>query len=427
VPPDGAADVEAALIAAWRDDPRPEMRRTIAASLGKVGGPASAPILAEASRAEDPELARIAGRARMMVDRTASRVDRGRIDDAKAPERPVDVECYARRGLEELLAQELRGAPGLAEVRVLAPGRVRARLTGAPRSLFASRTMLSYAFPLATESIAEGETPEEGVARALVSDEARVVFASFTSGAPRYRIAWAGGGHRRAATWNLVRAVAERRPDLTNDPTASLWEVVIAEAGGFVDVALAPRGIDDPRFAWRQADVPAASHPTIAAALARVAGTRDDDVVWDPFVGSGSELVERARLGAFASLRGSDVEPRALAAARANLDAAGVTATLDEGDALSLRPDRVTLVITNPPMGRRASRESGLADMLDRFVAHVGAVLVPGGRFVWITPWAARARAAGARAGLALDVAYTVDMGGFDAEMQRWVRTAERA
>ena len=34
-------DVEAALLAAWSADPRPEMRRTIAASLGKVGGEAS--------------------------------------------------------------------------------------------------------------------------------------------------------------------------------------------------------------------------------------------------------------------------------------------------------------------------------------------------------------------------------------------------
>jgi tRNA G10 N-methylase Trm11 len=73
-------------------------------------------------------------------------------------------------------------------------------------------------------------------------------------------------------------------------------------------------------------------------------------------------------------------------------------------------------------MGRRASRTAGLAEMLDRFVVHVASVLVPGGRLVWITPWAKRARAAAAQAGLRLDSARTVDMGGFDAEMQRWVK-----
>jgi 23S rRNA G2445 N2-methylase RlmL len=413
-------EVEAALLAAWRDDPRPEMRRTIAASLGKVGGPASAALLSEASGADDAELARIASRASLMAQRTASRPDGGRVDDGRAPGRPVDVEVSARRGLEGLLAQELRAVQGLTEVRVTAPGRVRARLADAPRSLFAARTMLSFAFPLPTEWLAERETLEEGVARALAGAEARAVLAAFTDGAPRYRVAWAGGGHRRAATWDVVKAVAERRPDLTNDPTASAWEVVIAENGRFVDVSLAPRALDDPRFAWRRADVPAASHPTIAAALARVAGARDDDVAWDPFVGSGSELVERARLGPYVALHGSDIEPRALEAARANLDAAGVRATLERGDALLVRPAGVTLVITNPPMGRRAARSSGLADLLDRLVGHVATVLVPGGRFVWITPWAARARAAAARAGLALDEAWTVDMGGFDAELQRW-------
>src|SRR5947207_4079330 len=50
-------------------------------------------------------------------------------------------------------------------------------------------------------------------------------------------------------------------------------------------------------FRSRVADVAAASHPTIAAALARVAGTAPDEVVWDPFCGSGAELVERGRLG----------------------------------------------------------------------------------------------------------------------------------
>jgi hypothetical protein len=41
---------------------------------------------------------------------------------------------------------------------------------------------------------------------------------------------------------------------------------------------------------------------------------------------------------------------------------------------------------------------------------------------VWVAPWPARARAAAARAGLVLDRALVVDMGGFDAEMQRWTK-----
>jgi 23S rRNA G2445 N2-methylase RlmL len=414
---------ETALLAAWQSDPRPEMRRTIAASLGKVGGARSASLLDEASTADDPELARIAAKAAMMVGRTTTRADRGLVEDTRAPDKPVDVELLAREGLEELLSQELLDVPTVSDVRVTSPGHVRARLAGPLRSLFAARTMLSFGFPLPTEWTVDGETLEEVVARAVTSEAARAIFATFTKGAVRYRLAWQDGGHRRATTWSTAQAIAKRAPELVNDPTSSLWEVVVAETRRFVDVSLAPRGLSDPRFEWRKGDVPAASHPTIAAALARVAGVRDGDVVWDPFVGSGSELVERARLGPYRSLHGSDVEPRALAAARKNLDAAGLqAATLEQGDVLSLQPPSVTLIITNPPMGRRASRERGLVDALDRFVEHAATVLAVGGRLVWITPWAERGRAAAARSGLSLEWARPVDMGGFDAEMQRFVR-----
>jgi len=49
-------------------------------------------------------------------------------------------------------------------------------------------------------------------------------------------------------------------------------------------------------------------------------------------------------------------------------------------------------------------------------------LLVPGGRLVWISPFPARSRAAATRAGLTLEWARVVDMGGFEAEMQRWAR-----
>ena len=415
-----AAGAEEELVASWERDPRPEMRRTIAASLGKVGTARSLPLLREASRSGDAELARIAQRAAMMIERTASRATRGRLDGSRTPASAVDVLVLCRRGLDDLLVDELRGVPALADLRPDGPGRVRARLVGPVDALFAARTMLGLRFPLSTEWIGEGDEEKDAVARALTGDAARAVFSTWTEGAVRYRIAWASGGHKRAATWRVAEAVARRAPELVNDPTGSLWEVLVDLRGRFVDVALVPRALDDPRFAWRQGDVPASSHPTVAAALARVAGARDDDVAWDPFVGSGAELVERARLGPFRRLHGSDLEERALAVARENLAAAGVQASLERGDALAVAPPGVTLVLTNPPMGRRASRTPGLADMLDRFVAHAAAVLAPGGRLVWITPWAKRARSAGEGAGLRLASSRLVDMGGFDAELQRW-------
>ncbi len=414
--------VEDALLRAWGTDTRPEMRRSIAASLGKVGTGASMALLQEASGADDAELARIAGRAAMMVARTASRGDRGTLDPGRVPETPFAVEIFGRRGLEQLLAEELAAAPGVAGVGVAGPGRVLARLEGAPSALFGARTMLAFRFPLPTEWLRAGETAVDGIARAVAGPDAARIFATFTEGTVRYRLAWADGGHKRAASWDAARAIALRAPHLVNDPTASSWELEVSVAPTFVDVAVTPRALEDPRFAWRRRDVPAASHPTIAAALARVAGVAGDDVVWDPFVGAGAELVERALAGPYRALLGTDIEPRALSSARENLDAAGLSASLDRRDALSHAPKGVTLIITNPPMGRRASREPGLPEMLDRFVAHAASVLVRRGRLVWVAPFPKRSRVAAESAGLVLDWAQVVDMGGFDAEIQRWVK-----
>jgi 23S rRNA G2445 N2-methylase RlmL len=418
------AGVQEALLGAWDRDARPEMRRSIAASLGKVGDARALDLLraAEAQTA-DPELSRIASRASMKVDRTTSRADsrsRQTIDAERAPATPVDVVLVSRRGIEDVLAEELASIGALSEVRVVGAGMVKARLGGRLAALFDARTWLAVRFPMPTEPVRDGEDPADAIARASTSDDARAVLATWTVGTPRFRVAWAEGGHRRAATWAVAKAIARRAPELVNDPTESVWELLVGTRPHSADVAFVPRALDDPRFAWRKADVPAASHPTLAAALARVAGARAGDVVWDPFVGSGAELVERARLGPFESLVGTDNEPSALVAATENLAAAGVEARLELADALTYTPHRVTLVLTNPPMGRRASRVPETADMLDRFVARAATVLASGGRFVWLAPWPQRARAAGAAAGLRLDWARTVDMGGFDAEMQRW-------
>jgi 23S rRNA G2445 N2-methylase RlmL len=419
-------DVEGALLAAWDADPRPPMRRTIVASLGKVGTARSLPLVRAAVGADDAELARIAERARSMIERTASREVISRVASVRPAPRPMDVMVISRRGLEEALAGELSAIAAVVDVRVDGPGRVRARLAGSIDALYAARTMLSFRFVLPAERRKGDEAVSETVARAATSVVARAIFETWTAGAVRYRIAWAEGGHQRGATWETSRAIGALAPDFVNDPTASTWEIAIARdaAGddGTVDVAIEPRALVDPRFTWRRGDVPAASHPTIAAALARVAGVRDDDVVWDPFAGSGSELIERALLGPYRALVGSDADANALAVARENLAAAGLSARLEQRDVLDPAPDGVTLVITNPPMGRRAVRSAGLDVLLDRFVAHAAAALGPGGRLVWLAPWPKASRAVASRAGLVLDGARLVDMGGFDAELQRWTK-----
>jgi tRNA G10 N-methylase Trm11 len=148
---------------------------------------------------------------------------------------------------------------------------------------------------------------------------------------------------------------------------------------------------------------------------------RADDVVWDPFVGSGLELCERAILGPYRALVGSDIDEKALAVARANLDAAGApAASLLHGDARTLVPPgpAPTLIVSNPPLGRRVQRSGDLGLTLERFVGHAAELLAPGGRIAWISPFPRRTREAAEAKGMRVTMAQEVDMGGFAAEMQ---------
>jgi tRNA G10 N-methylase Trm11 len=161
----------------------------------------------------------------------------------------------------------------------------------------------------------------------------------------------------------------------------------------------------------------------LAAALARVAGVRPDDVVWDPFVGSGVELIERARLGPCRALHGTDLDARALSAARENVEHSGIAEVhLEQADARNHRVAGLTLVLSNPPMGRRVLRAAGLSGVLCQVVRNVASQLAPTGRMVWLSPFPDATARAAADAGLQVERLGPVDLGGFTAELQRFVR-----
>jgi len=391
--------------------------KPIADALGKVGGAAALSRLKAPTGVRDVETRRVIDTAIARIERTAGRATQSRIEADAAPDAPTPMVFVCRAGIEPILTTEL-GAEF--RPRPSPPGRVEGVLTGPLRSIFRARTFLRAGFPLA---VATGDV-ERIVATALTGAHAKRILQTWTRGPVRWRIEFASGGHRRAAARRIAAAVALRAPDLVNDPTASTWEVLVEE-GRQIRVTLFPKAMEDPRFAWRKADVPAASHPTIAAALVRVAGLDPQAVVWDPFVGSGAELVERGLAGPVRSLTGSDVDPRALEIARTNLRAAGLSATLVRADSLTNVVHAPTLILTNPPMGRRSVRD-GVEILLDRFVDHAAKVLAPGGRLVWISPFPDRTRARAARAHLELTFRQPIDMGGFTAEMQAYWAHAPR-
>ena len=415
-------ETEQALLDTWAAGVPVEHARSLAEALGKMGGPRSLGKLRAVVEVEgegDGELRRIAAEGALKLGRTLGREVSSEIDPKAEAAGTTRVVFHCRAGLEDVLASEIDESM---HPRVVRTAAVEAELTGPLERLFQPRIALRFGFPLESVPLGRGaDAVVEAVAAAITGDSALAIFRAYTKGPIRYRIEWASAGHRRAATFRCAQEIERRRPELRNDPTGSPWEAIVVERRGAVFVELWPRGLDDPRFSFRTGDVSGSSHPTIAAALVHVAGARRDDVVWDPFVGAGAELIERAHAGPYRALFGSDLDPRALDIARTNLAAAGVTRVdLSRADARTHRPkEQPTLIVTNPPMGRRVLRDVPLAPLFEAFLEHVAKLLPQGGRLVWMSPIPdSTARMAG-RLGLRATVRLPVDMGGFNAELQR--------
>lgn len=415
--PAARASIEEGLATAFERATTDSERRVLAEALGKSGAERARAVLAAFST-HDESLAKVVSKARLVLDRNQRRHEEGGIRGDASPAAPLPILFTMRKGLESIVIEELgrHFAPSYA-----GDGRVRGKLRGPLSSAYGARAAERFAIALPDVVVKEGDDLAAAIASALIAAEP--IVAPLTDGRIRFRVSWSSGGHRRAVVWSIAEAIAKAEGSaLVNDPKESLWELVIGERSRGSDttytLSLVPRGLPDPRFTYRSKDVPAASHPTLAAALAHVAGVVESDVVWDPFVGSGLELIERGRLGPFRALHGTDIEASALDAARANLSGAGLQATLHQGDALSHFPEGTTLVITNPPMGRRVHRQGDIGDFLAAFVAHVGAHLSNEARMVWLSPQPRVTAEAAARANLELAVVSAVDMGGFEAELQ---------
>ena len=408
----GRSAAEPALLACL-DTSEPKLLRSVVEALGKVGGEAA---LAALRNVQPPEpLKQIVERARLILERGALRangvqdpiaVDRG------LPERlMIALEC--RAGLSAFLADEAAAFGA----RVTSGSEVTLDYAGTLKPLLQLRlaSNIAIAWPLA-----QGTSPG-GVLSALLAPQLLAALEAWSNGALRFRLEWQGAGHRRADTWRIAQGLREANSPLLNDPVQAPWTIEVQQAP--TRLLLRPSAAPDLRFAYRVRDVPAASHPSLAAALARIAGVRSDDVVWDPFTGSGVELIERARLGPLRELHGTDLDARALAAARENAERASVTGmVLQQADARTHRVPGLTLVLSNPPMGRRVLRAQGLSGVLCQVVRNVAAQLAPRGRMVWLSPFPDATARAAADAGLSVERLGPVDLGGFTADLQRFTR-----
>ncbi len=405
----GGDDVLVALAARWdAAGVTPDERRTLAEALGKAGGSAALGRLRALDVGDDRELARLRDRAVLMAERDGRRGESSDVAVDVAPPTPVAVRLHCKPGLAGLLVDELRALA--IEARGFGDASVEIALAAPWQTLFASRLWATGGIRIPRPA---GDLSASIVA-ALCAPATRALLAALTRGPIRWRLDLPHG-RERSVVWRVARDVTSAAPELVNDPTATTWDVRVSDEA----LELVPRRAHDPRFAYRVADVPAASHPTVAAAIAWLAAPGAGERVWDPFAARALSSSSAARRGA-GSVVGSDRDDAALVAARANLAEAGIVGEATRGDALLFRPPGapVAVIATNPPLGGRIRGDAG--GLLVRALPHFVAQLASGGRLVWITP-APRTTTPVARSlGLAVVRSIDVDLGGIRGQLERW-------
>jgi SAM-dependent methyltransferase len=344
------------------------------------------------------------------------------------------IHLRSRRGLEQIVRAEMEEytrRTGQFRITDVRSGLV-AIMPVIPFSLadvYALRCFGTVGFVLGAVSNADPASSIDALASVITSPLSRRILETFTEGSLRYRLDFVSKGHQRGAIRLLTDRAYAMCPEILNDARGACWTVAIYPTERGNSVELSPRLPHDPRFQYRLGDVPAASHPPLAACMARLAGRVNNDIVWDPFCGSGLELVERALLGGVRSVFGTDRSAEAIDIARNNFAAADVKSVpatficrdFREFAAIpGLGPNTATLIITNPPMGKRVP-VANLRRLIADLISVAATVLQPGGRLVFPNP----VPEAMPHPSLKLQSSQIVDLGILHCRLQKYVKVLE--
>ncbi len=416
-------DAEAELLALLRNTSSGREKKFLVQALEKIGGTATLET-AKADAHALPPLTEQKLKASIARSQNPSAI---RMDGLLSDFAGLHVHLRGRRGLEVMVRDEVEEAiktRGQFRLEGVSAGLV-ALTPVAPFSLadiYALRCFGEVGFVPGGDAVANHAQPIEALAAVIASSLSRRVLQTFTEGSIRYRLNFVDKGHQRGAVRLLAGCVYALCPEMLNDARNVTWTVDIYPDGR---VELRPNLTPDPRFYYRRRDVPAASHPQLAACMARLAGRFENEVVWDPFCGSGLELIERTLLGGVRAIHGTDLNATAIAIARDNFAAARlppvpanfVCRDFRDYAARILGPNSLTLVITNPPMGMRVPVPD-LRGLIDDLFETAATVLRTGGRLVLANPISIKKP----HRSFQLLSRQTVDLGGFDCRMEKYVK-----
>mmetsp|Transcript_58537 Transcript_58537/g.173950 ORF Transcript_58537/g.173950 Transcript_58537/m.173950 type:complete len:188 (-) Transcript_58537:196-759(-) len=136
-----------------------------------------------------------------------------------------------------------------------------------------------------------------------------------------------GGRGRNAGSERLLRQSRHpRSPRCVRSPKQSSWAVDVHDLGEASDggraqgdgpgatwhvaTELRPRVSPNPRLLYQTATFYAGAHPPLAASMVWLAGRQPREVVYDPFCGTGMELVESGHRRLSRTVRDTQAYPR---------------------------------------------------------------------------------------------------------------------
>jgi tRNA (guanine6-N2)-methyltransferase len=298
------------------------------------------------------------------------------------------IECEVLAGLKPAAADELRRVLGR-QARPLAdddPTALRFAYAGPLPALLRLRTVVA-AYLLVT---VPGRRPSTLLGDTTLFDQVETVRKLHPPGAfSSFRISAPG---RESAALRRLREELARRSGLADDPERGELLLRIRrsrgpDTGWDLLTRLSPRPLS--ARPWRVHNLPGALNATIAAVAVDMTRPRRRDRVLNLMCGSGTLLVERFARGRPALALGCDLDAAALAGARANLAAAGLTGSVGlarmDATALGLADACVDVLLADLPYGHRMGSHQDNATLYPAVLREAARVAVPGAALLLVT------------------------------------------
>jgi 23S rRNA G2445 N2-methylase RlmL len=337
-------------------------------------------------------------------------------DRGKPGERGELFRVTMAAGFESVVRRALEADLGRVEVSDVSSGSI---LLRAPSTDIRALTALPYLSLVLRQLVRVDDRSIDGAVAALARQLPRRVGAPGLAASATFRLRVSDAG-------SLVRIDQRARTELEH--AISRWSGARPDprGGGAELWVIRRRGEREVSLSVRLGSAPAASAPKgalkadLAAAFVRTIACGADDVVLDPFAGSGAIPQARARYP-HAGIIATDIDCEGVRGleglcASGRLGRRATVGRVDVRDTAGmvslLGRQRVDVVLTDPPWGQFAGDEADVDHLYRDALATIDSILAPAGQVVLLTAAVAAAEESMPRAGLEVAESFPVLVNG---------------